>query len=184
MPFTPYHFGPSGFAGLLLRKWLDVPVFIAANVLVDIEVLADGFIQSGWPVHQLWHFHTLLIGGLAGAIFGAVVYSVKPFRRCSEKSMAFIGLPVKATLLSMVLAGLLGVWLHVCIDSFYHYDVQLFWPYPKNPVWRWIQRHSSSGFRGVQQQIELICLIFWGLMAGLYLLLLWRNLKKTKSLSE
>ena len=80
MPFTPYHFGPSGFVGLLFRRWLDVPVFIAANVLVDIEVIADsGFnyiwplsllgdfkgFAPGYPVHQLWHFHTLLVGGLA-----------------------------------------------------------------------------------------------------------------------
>ena len=58
MPFTPYHFGPSGFVGLLLRRWIDVPVFIAANVLIDIEVIADQYIQPGWPVHQVFHFHT------------------------------------------------------------------------------------------------------------------------------
>ena len=181
MPFTPYHFGPSGFAGLLLRWWLDVPVFVAANVLVDIEVLADRYIQPGWPVHQLWHFHTLLVGGLAGAIFGAIIYYLKPLRWCSEKSLAIIGLPVKATLLSMVLAGLLGVWLHVFIDSFYHYDVQIFWPHLENPVWRWIQQHTSSGYSGIQQQVRFMCLIFWGLMVGLYLFLLERKLKKSKS---
>ena len=47
MPFTPYHFGPSGFAGLLFRRWVNVPVFIAANVLIDIEVLADRAIEKG-----------------------------------------------------------------------------------------------------------------------------------------
>ena len=41
MPFTPYHFGPSGFIGLLFRKWLDVPVIVATNVLIDIEVIVD-----------------------------------------------------------------------------------------------------------------------------------------------
>ena len=78
MPFTPYHFGPSGFVGLVFRRWIDVPVFVAANVLIDLEVPADHFIQPGWPVHQVWHFHTLLVGGLAGAVLGAVVYYIKP----------------------------------------------------------------------------------------------------------
>ncbi|MHC4299546.1 MAG: hypothetical protein ACYS7Y_19890 [Planctomycetota bacterium] len=39
MPFTPYHFGPSGCVGLILRKWIDVPVFVLTNVIIDI---ADG----------------------------------------------------------------------------------------------------------------------------------------------
>lgn len=181
MPFTPYHFGPSGFVGLLLRKWLDVPVFVAANVLVDVEVLADGHIQPGWPVHQLWHFHTLLVGGLAGAIFGAIVYYVKPLRWCSEKSMALIGLPGRATLLSMVLAGLLGAWLHVLIDSFYHYDVQLFWPYRDNTIFRWINSGTFSNMYDTQRWVVFICEVFWGLMVGLYILLLALRLKKKKT---
>jgi hypothetical protein len=180
MPFTPYHFGPSGFAGLLLRRWVDVPVFVAANVLIDVEVLADRYFGPGWPVHQLWHFHTLLVGGLAGAIFGALVYYIKPLRWCSEKSMGLIGLGTKATLLSMVLAGVLGVWLHVLIDSCYHYDVQIFWPYSRNLILRWISRHSQTGIGGTHQQVEFVCLVFWGLTAGLYLLLSALRLRKSR----
>lgn len=181
MPFTPYHFGPSGFVGLLLRRWIDVPVFVAANVLIDIEVVADQYIAPGWPVHQLWHFHTLLIGGLVGAAFGALIYAIKPLRWCSEKSMSLIGLPRKATLLSMILAGLLGACFHVAIDSFYHYDVQIFWPHAKNPIFQWASRQNSGGYRGLQQQVVLGCRIFWGLMVLLYGLLLALNLKKKKS---
>lgn len=179
MPFTPYHIGPSGFIGLLFRRWLDVPVFVLANVLVDVEVLMDPYFQPGWPVHRMWHFHTLLVGGLAGAIFGVLIYWIKPLRWCSEKSMAAIGLPVKSTLLSMALAGLLGVWLHVLIDSFYHYDVQIFWPYRDNTIFRWINSGKWSNMRDTQQGVLLACRIGWGLMAGLYVLLLARN-RKTK----
>jgi len=50
MPFTPYHFGPSGFWGLAFRKWLDLPVFVLANVIVDIEVLVIWFFGLGWPL--------------------------------------------------------------------------------------------------------------------------------------
>lgn len=180
MPFTPYHFGPSGFIGLLLRRWIDVPVLIAANVLVDIEVVADQFLQPGWPVHQLWHFHTLLIGGLAGAIFGALVYSIKPFRWLCEKCMALIGLPGRATLLSMVLAGLLGVWLHVFIDSFYHYDVQIFWPHRVNTLFRWINSGKMSNMAKTQQQVLMGCRLFWGLMVGLYLTIVALRAKRSR----
>ena len=151
MPFTPYHFGPSGFVGLLFRRWIDVPVFIAANILIDIEVLADQRFSPGGAVHQLWHFHTLLIGGLAGAVFGALIYYIKPFRWFCEKSMSLIGLPSKVTLLSVVLAGLLGAWLHVFIDSFYHYDIQIFWPHKDNTIFRWINGGEWSNMVATQQ---------------------------------
>ena len=179
MPFTPYHFGPSGFVGLLFRRWIDVPVFIAANVLIDIEVIADKILQPGWPVHQLWHFHTLLVGGLAGAIFGAMVYYIKPLRWICEKSMALIGLPGRVTLLSVVLAGLLGVWLHVLIDSFYHYDVQILWPHRDNPVFRWINSGKWSNRDNTQYQVKMWCRIFWILMFGLYAVLMSIRFKKT-----
>ena len=181
--------------GLLFRRWIDVPVFIAANVLIDIEVIADSglpwFFSSpepqwwfdgfspGWPVHQFWHFHTLLIGGLAGAAFGVSVYYFKPFRWCCEKSMALIGLPGRATLLSMVLAGVLGAWLHVVIDSFYHYDIQIFWPHKDNTIFRWINDGKWSNSANTRQQVLLWCKIFWGLMAGLYAALLALKFKNT-----
>lgn len=172
MPFTPYHFGPSGFIGLLFRRWIDVPVFIAANVLIDVEVLADQYIQPGWPVHQLWHFHTLLIGGLAGAFFGALIYYIKPFRWMCRKFMSLIGFPGRTTLLSMILAGVLGAWLHVVIDSFYHYDVQIFWPYKDNSIFRWVNGGKWSNISKTQEWVVFYCKLLWGLMLGLYFMLL------------
>ena len=184
MPFTPYHFGPSGFIGLLFRRWIDVPVFIAANVLIDIEVLADRHFQPVGPVHQLWHFHTLLIGGLAGAIMGAMVYYIKPLRWLSEKTMALIGLPGRATLLSMTLGGVLGVWFHVLIDSLYHYDVQIFWPHADNTVFRWINSGKISNITTTQHQVILWCMILWGAMIGLYAGLLVKKAGKRHNKSQ
>ena len=178
MPYTPYHFGPSGFVSLLLYRWIDVPVFIAANVLIDIEVLADHYFQPGWPVHQLWHFHTLLIGGLVGAVFGAGIYFIKPLRWLCEKFMSLIGLPGKATLLSMMLAGLLGAWLHVFIDSFYHYDVQIVWPYPRNTIFHWINNGKRSTMDKTQHQVVVWCCILWAVMIGYYAFLWLKKLKK------
>ena len=39
MPVTPYHFGPNGLVGLLFKRWIDLPVVVLANVVIDMEVL-------------------------------------------------------------------------------------------------------------------------------------------------
>ena len=75
MPFTPYHFGPSGFVGLVFRKWIDVPVFVLANVIVDIEVLVIMLFNLGWPRHR--YCHTLLIGAAVGALWGVAAYPLR-----------------------------------------------------------------------------------------------------------
>ncbi|MHC4641288.1 MAG: hypothetical protein ACYS32_06560, partial [Planctomycetota bacterium] len=57
--------------------------------------------------------------------------------------------PYKPSLWKMLISGILGVWLHVVIDSIYHRDVCLFWPYKSIPLWRIITK----------QQLEFVCLI-------------------------
>ena len=177
MPYTPYHFGPSGFLGLVFRRWIDPVVFVLVNVLIDVEVLADGYFDPGWPVHRLWHFHTLLVGGLVGAALGAIFYFVKPIRKFIETFMRMVFVPYRAGLWKMVTAGVLGAWLHVLIDSIYHYDVQTFWPYKKAVLYRWITLGQDST---VQQWIRRGCIVFWILLAGVYILVLVKGCRKEK----
>ncbi len=151
-------------------------MFLLVNVLIDVEVLADNHFATGWPVHQLWHFHTLLVGGLAGAAMGAVFYWIKPLRRLCELGMDVIGLPYKARLGPMVIGGLLGAWLHVLIDSFYHYDVQIFWPYSKNPMQQWMFRQFGLSMRTLEQSVLTVCVVFWGLLIVLYLFLIFKKI--------
>ena len=66
MPFTPYHFGPSGFVGLVFRRWIDIPVFLLANVVIDLEPLAVILFDSGSSLHRLCH--TFLFGTVLGII--------------------------------------------------------------------------------------------------------------------
>lgn len=177
MPYTPYHFGPGGFFGLLFRRWIDPLVFLLVNVLIDVEVLADNFLQSGWPVHRLWHFHTLLVGGLAGGALGAVIYFIKPIRVLLARLMDLLALDYKASLGRMVLGGILGAWLHVSIDSVYHHDVQTFWPYEKGIIYRWITLgHEATTHLWVRRG----CIVFWILLALLYILVLVKGCRKEK----
>jgi len=180
MPFTPYHFGPSGFVGLALRKVIDVPVFLLTNVIIDLEVLHHiNFGHQRWP-HQHWHFHTLLGGAIAGAIFGTAAYWIKPVRRFFELGMRLVRLRYKPKLWKMIIAGVLGAWLHVVIDAIYHYDVQLFWPNKSRnlarPLWRLLSRNSAENMA----RVEFWCLVCFIGAAILYVLAV-RSFMKARS---
>jgi len=74
----------------------------------------------------------------------------------------------------MIISGILGVWLHVVIDSIYHPDVHLFWPNKSIPLWRIITK----------QQLELLCLAFFIPALILYLLtviLSWKKIGAEKA---
>lgn len=153
MPFTPYHFGPSGFVGLAFRKYIDLPVFLLANIIVDIEVLVINLFGSRWPIHRC--VHSLLLGAAAGAVWA---YAAYPLRHLFEKIMQKIGLPYQTNLRKMVISGILGVWLHVAIDALYHSDVRLFWPSRARPLWGLV----------TQAQLKAVCIAFFVAAAILY----------------
>jgi hypothetical protein len=150
MPYTPYHFGPSGFIGLVFGKWIDLPVFVLANVIVDLEVLVIGSLGLGWPVHRFCH--TLLIGAVVGALWGIAAY---PLRHLFKRIMRVFYIPYKTSLIKMVISGILGIWLHVVIDGAYHTDVRIFWPSKKMWLWEMIHERVTRG------QIETICMFLF-----------------------
>ena len=153
MPFTPYHFGPSVFAGLVFRKWLDVPVFLLANVIIDLEVVVVSKLGLGWPYHR--YGHTLLIGAAVGIIWGLLAY---PLKGLFKKIMNLLCVPYKTGLLKMMVSGILGIWLHVSIDAIYHGDVRVFWPAKSLPLWNILS----------QSQVRLACLICFALAIAAY----------------
>jgi len=112
MPYTPYHLGPSGFIGLTFRKWLDVPVFVLANVIVDLEVLIITQLGFTYPIHRFTH--TLLIGSAAGIIWAMAAW---PFRNIFKRLMQILRIPYQTSFWKMLVSGVLGVWLHVVIDQ-------------------------------------------------------------------
>ena len=146
MPITPYHFGPSAFVGLTLRKWLDIPVFVLANVIVDIEVLVIGLLGLVWPTHR--YCHTLLIGAVVGVIWAVVAYRLRHF---FKKIMQVLRIPYQTSFWKMAVSGALGVWLHVVIDAIYHWDVQIFWPSKAKPLYGLIS----------QGQVKILCVGFF-----------------------
>jgi len=155
LPITPYHFGPSGLIGYVFRKWIDFPVFVLANVIVDFEVLAVSHFNLGWPIHR--YAHTFLIGALVGAAWGLVAFLFKPVMNFG---MNLLRINYKSDFKKMLISGVLGVWLHVLIDGFYHYDVKPLWPYKVNFLWKLMLR----------EHIKTACLICLVIFVFLYML--------------
>ena len=164
MPFTPYHFGPSGLVGLALRKWIDIPVLLLMNVIVDVEVL----LYSHWPYHR--YFHNLLIGAALGVVCGLIAYLARPI---FEKAMRLVRINYKANLIKMIISGILGVWLHVFIDAIDHYDVLVFWPSKVRPLWGLLSK----------EQIVLWCRLSFIGVAILYIFAV-RSFNKRKNQSN
>jgi len=172
MPFTPYHFGPSGFFGLVFKKWIDLPVFVLANVIIDIEVLIISGFGLGAPYHR--YVHTLLFGAAIGIIWGFCAW---PMRGVFGWFMKHLRIGYKPRLWKMIVGGVLGIWLHTIIDAIYHWDVRVFWPGSAKPLLRLFSRNHLEN----QQSVRIMCLVFWGLLLALYGVMLWCNLKKKKA---
>ena len=162
MPFTPYHLGPSAFLGLVFRKWLDLPVFVLANVIVDIEVL---FFHR-WPFHR--YTHTLLIGATVVIAWGTLAYLLKPLW---TRIMKTIRLPYQTSLLKMIISGMLGACFHVLTDSIYHGDIKIFWPARAKLLFNLISRTQVKG----------ICIGLLIAAIALYISILIQSVKRKKA---
>lgn len=128
MPFTPFHFGPHSTVALPLRKYIDIPVFIGANIIVDVEPLLVMAFNLDYPLHG--YCHTFLIGGLLGLAWGVAAY---PFRGLIGKAMAVQSLPYSPSRWKMAISGMLGIWLHIAFDAPLYYEMKLLYPFGWNP---------------------------------------------------
>jgi len=129
MPFTPLHLGPALFLGMLLLVELDLPTFLAANVVVDLRAMLVFVGVLDGPIHG--PLHTAL-GGLALAIVLTVgSYAV---RRYLEPVMDFLRLSQDWSLRTIALASVSGVALHLLLDAFLYEEMALLSPVGGNPL--------------------------------------------------
>ena len=152
-------------------------MFLLANVIVDVEVL----FARGWYPHRNWHWHSFLVGGIIGALCGAVLYLAKPARLLFEQIMRLLRIRYRASFVGMLFGGTAGACMHVFVDSFYHYDVQPFWPKTGNPFYRFA---STGDIRMSQDRIEIICVIFFVLAVILYAVAVRSFLKHARTDAE
>lgn len=128
MPFTPFHVGPSLLVGVPARRYLDLPTFVAANLVVDVRATLVFFGLLDGPLHGPLHTYagaTVVAGVLAAA-------AVAVHRRWPDLVAEVSATPGNA--LAVALAALLGTWLHVSLDAVLYTDVSPLWPLAGNPL--------------------------------------------------
>jgi membrane-bound metal-dependent hydrolase YbcI (DUF457 family) len=129
MPFTPYHFGPALFFGLLFLSFIDFPTFLVANVIVDIEPFLVLALNLNYPLHGF--FHSLLGGTLVGVLLALIMHRI---RDKFSPLLSFFRLEQEVSFKSILVASLLGIYIHILLDSRIYTDIQPFYPSNYNPL--------------------------------------------------
>lgn len=164
MPFTPFHVGPHTVLGLPFGKRIDLPVFILANVFVDLEPLAVMSLGLPYPVHGI--MHSFLLSLLILVPLSAGCYLL---RSLFSEMMKLLRLPYDTGLRAMVLSGILGGWLHILTDAPLYSDIQPFYPSASNPLF------------GLVDVDRMYLLCSWALLPaiGIYLAIRCRQRRQT-----
>ena len=136
MPFTPFHLGPALGFGLPLRKYLHVPTFLVANILVDVEPFLVLSLGLDYPLHG--YLHTFIVAFILGLALGYAMLLLERILRPLYTTLLLESNAIPK-LNSFIVAGVLGTMLHVLLDSPLYDDIRPFYPLSANPLY-----HSAS----------------------------------------
>lgn len=139
MPITPLHFAPAACLALPLGRRVDLPVFLLANVAIDLEPILVVLLDLRYPLHGL--AHSLIGATVVGLLWGLLGYRL---RGVWGALMARLRLPYEATLRKALLSAMAGCWLHVLLDSSVYYDIRPLYPSAFNPLLGWSDAQSLS----------------------------------------
>jgi hypothetical protein len=130
MPLTPFHLGPALFFGLLFLSFMHLPTFLIANVIVDFEPFLVLFLGIDYPLHGF--FHSFLGGSIIAIILSLVMIRID---EKVQKVMRFFKLEQKHSQKRIWIASLLGIYLHIFLDSIIYTDIKPFFPLSFNPFY-------------------------------------------------
>jgi hypothetical protein len=85
MPFTPFHLGPALGFGLPLRKYLHVPTFLVASILVDVEPFLVLSLELDYPLHG--YLHTFILTFILGLALGYAMFLSERFSPSLYKTL-------------------------------------------------------------------------------------------------
>jgi membrane-bound metal-dependent hydrolase YbcI (DUF457 family) len=145
LPFTPFHLGPALFFGLLLSTAFDLPTFLIANVLPDVEPFAVLFFNvSGYPLHGF--FHSYIGATILAAILSFCMYFLRGF---FGKVMRVFRLQQSSSLKKIVFTSFIGAYFHVFLDSFLYSEMMPFYPLQGNVFLAYGSYTIIYGFCGI-----------------------------------
>lgn len=124
MPFTFYHLGPALAFGLPLRKFLHLPTFIVANVILDIEPLLVMMYGLNYPLHG--YLHTVLSAVGVGLLLGFVMFKLEGHMKNFYFKLQLENNSLR--LRSFLVAGIFGALLHMFFDSLLYSEMKPLFP--------------------------------------------------------
>jgi len=114
--------------GLLLLSYIDFPTFLVANIVVDVEPFLVLTLNLRYPLHGFFHS---FLGGAIVAFLLAVV--MNRLRNIFSPMLSYFRIGQKPSFKSVLSASLLGVYLHLLLDSPLYSDMQPLYPLSFNP---------------------------------------------------
>ncbi len=161
MPLTPFHLGPALFFGLMFFRYLNLPAFLIANVIVDIEPFLVILFRLDYPLHGF--FHSFLGGSLIA--FMLYLAMVRMYPRVIGV-MDYFRVGQEMSRRKILLSCLFGVYLHIILDSVLYTDIMPFFPFDVNPFF---------GIFGLASgDIYLLCIMMF-MGGGILLAYRWRK---------
>ncbi len=132
MPFTPFHLGPASGLGLPLKKYIHMPTFLVANVIVDVEPLLVLVLGLKYPLHG--YFHTFIFASLTGFALGYMMFIIDRFL---FPIYIFFRLVSKGNhkMKTFMATGVIGTIFHVLLDSPLYRDIKPLFPFVQNPFY-------------------------------------------------
>lgn len=126
MPFTFFHLGPGLFFGELFKKYINIFSILTGSVVLDLR---PGYclIAKCQNLHGLEH--TFLIATVISMLLILLIILLKkPIKKFSE----FFKIKQDFSNSSIAIGTLIGVYLHILLDSISYIGRYPFWPLQGN----------------------------------------------------
>lgn len=144
MPFTPFHWGPPSWMGLLFFHLFHLPTLLIASVIVDVEPFLVVVFDLNYRLHG--YLHTFLGGTVVAVLLTVVMYLL---RNPIDKLMRAFKLGQTTTLAQVLWTSLFGVYLHILLDAPLYKDIQPFYPFTSNPLYGVVSGSTVYWFCGI-----------------------------------
>ena len=164
MPFTPFHIGPGLLIGLLFLSFIDFPTFLIASIIVDIEPFLVLVFNLDYPLHGF--FHSFLGGTIIALILTVIMIKVRKF---FTPIMSFFKIEQEFSFKKIILASLLGIYIHILLDSPIYIDIQPFFPLDFNPFYR------TTSLPGLLETMICVLCFIAGLIVYIIRLMIFRK---------
>lgn len=151
MPFTPFHWGPSSWIGLLLFKIFDFPTLLIASVIVDIEPFCVFVFNAPWHLHGFLHS---FLGGSILAFFTAIIFYL--LKTQIKKVMTVFKLAQTSSFKKILWTSFFGIYFHILLDSFLYTDIKPFYPLGSNPFLEFFSYSQIYLFCGLSFLIGIL----------------------------